>query len=161
MQIRAIKIKDNNNSLKNKLIINKLVWLHLEDFLLKMIIPLTHSLRRILIVEDELIIAMDLAYLLEYDGYNIVGMANNSDDAVDIAFKTQPDIIIMDIDLPGTIDGIAAARIIQEKIFVKIIFVSAHNDQDPRIQKILNEKKAKFIRKPYNDEIIKKLIQEI
>jgi len=116
---------------------------------------------RILIVEDEMIVAMDLAYSLENDGYHIIGLVKDGQDAVAIAVHTQPDIIIMDIDLPGKMDGIAAARLIQKKILTKIIFASGHCDVDPRIQKIIEEEIHPFIRKPYYREALRKILSEI
>ncbi len=127
----------------------------------KMNTVLTQSLRRVLIVEDEVIIASDLAYLLENNGYQVVGMAVNGTQAVDIALNTEPDVILMDIDLPGSLDGIEVAHLIQKKIVTKIIYTSGHYDQDPRIQRLLNDENAKFIQKPYYDDIIEKLIQDL
>lgn len=116
---------------------------------------------KILIVEDEMIIAMDLAYYLEDEGYDIVGLVKSGEDAVAMALHTKPDIIIMDIDLPGHMDGIAAAKRIQKNIFTKIIFASGHHDNDPRIQRIHKEGIYPFIKKPYYGEVLKQVITEL
>ncbi|MBN2105205.1 response regulator [bacterium] len=116
---------------------------------------------RILIVEDEMIVAMDLAYKLEEYGYNIVGLIKNGQDAVHMAIQLHPDIIIMDIDLPGRMDGIAAAKMIQNKIATKIIFASGHSSKDPRIKRIIEEGIYPFVAKPYYSETLKDIIAEI
>jgi DNA-binding NarL/FixJ family response regulator len=112
-----------------------------------------------MIVEDEMIIAMGLAYRLEEEGYEIIGLVKNGYDAVTMALCTKPDIIIMDIDLSESMDGIAAAEKIEKHLPVKIIFTSEHTHKDPRIQRILAEGTHPFIQKPYNHERLKELIE--
>jgi DNA-binding NarL/FixJ family response regulator len=114
---------------------------------------------RIMIVEDEMIIAMGLACRLEEEGYEIIGLVKNGHDAVTMARCTKPDIIIMDIDLSESTDGIAAAEKIEKHLSVKIIFTSEHTHKDPRIQRILAEGTHSFIQKPYNYERLKELIE--
>ncbi|MFC1569870.1 response regulator [bacterium] len=116
---------------------------------------------RILIVEDEMIVAMDLALYLEQDGYNIVGLVKDGLDAVTMAVHTRPDIIIMDIDLPGDIDGISAAKMIHQRIQTQIIFASGHSDSDPRIQQIIDKGIHPFVRKPYYGDTLKNIISEL
>ncbi|MBN1781925.1 response regulator [bacterium] len=114
--------------------------------------------KRVMIVEDEMIVAMDLASFLDRNGFEIVGLAQSGIDAVTLAVHSKPDIIIMDIDLPGTLDGIAAAEKIENQIVTTIIFASAHHLGDPRIDKIINEGGYKFINKPYQGESVRDMI---
>lgn len=84
--------------------------------------------KRVLIVEDEAIIAMDSRDTLEDFTFKIVGIAGSGEKSIDLAEKHKPDLILMDIWLKGKMDGITAASIIREKIDIPIVFVSAHLD---------------------------------
>ena len=64
----------------------------------------------ILIVEDEGIVARDIARSLERLGYTVVGIAASGDEAVRLAADAQPDLVLMDVVLQGDMDGIAAAE---------------------------------------------------
>ena len=105
---------------------------------------------RILIVEDEKIIALDLQRRLERFGYQVVGMANDGPGAVALAEETLPDIILMDISFPGPMDGIDAAIRIKEGLGIPIIFLTAYSDE-----KTLERAKAVepvgYILKPFKE----------
>ena len=66
--------------------------------------------RKILVVEDEAIIAMELKETLEHLGYSVLRTVFRGEDAVILAEKTHPDIVLMDIHLKGDVDGITAAE---------------------------------------------------
>lgn len=83
---------------------------------------------KILLVEDELIIMMELKHRLIAMGYIIVATAIAGQEAIDKALKYKPDIILMDIILKGKMDGIEAASIIKETLDIPIIFVTANTD---------------------------------
>lgn len=80
---------------------------------------------RVLIVEDELIVADDLEWKLAQIGYEVVGMATSGDEALTLAIQERPEIVLMDIQLQGTMSGIEAAQLIQQKTGAAIIFVTA------------------------------------
>ena len=80
---------------------------------------------RILIVEDEQIIAADLRNKLLRMGHEIVGMAIAGDEAISIAEQVRPDLVLMDVQLDGAMSGIEAARKIQEHMGAQIIFITA------------------------------------
>lgn len=84
---------------------------------------------KILIVEDEKIIALDLQRRLERFGYTVVGMAGEGETAVELARQAAPDIILMDISLAGTMDGIEAAGIIRKQLGLPVIFLTAYADE--------------------------------
>jgi two-component system, response regulator PdtaR len=81
--------------------------------------------RRILIVEDESIVADDLAWQLTQIGYEIVGIAASGEEALSLADQERPDIVIMDIQLQGPMLGTEAAQLIQQKTGAAIIFLTA------------------------------------
>jgi CheY-like chemotaxis protein len=76
---------------------------------------------RVLIVEDEQIVAADLERTLRRLGYQVVGLAASGQAAVEQAQQTQPDLVLMDIKLRGALDGVAAAAQIQATAQVPII----------------------------------------
>lgn len=81
--------------------------------------------RRVLIVEDEVIVADDLEWQLVQLGWEVVGTAASGDEALSLADQRRPDIVIMDIALQGRMTGIEAAHIIQRRTGAAIIFVTA------------------------------------
>ena len=83
----------------------------------------------ILIVEDEYIIAHSLKRLLRTLGYNIVGVATTGSQAIQMAWNSHPDLILMDIHLADKIDGITAATHIQAQQNVLIIYLTGYGDQ--------------------------------
>lgn len=82
--------------------------------------------KRILLVEDEQIILADLARMLTKQGYEVVGSAQSGQEALAAALTTQPDLVLMDMQLQGSMNGVEAARQIWESLEVPIVFVSAH-----------------------------------
>lgn len=94
---------------------------------------------KILIVEDDAIIVFKLKHTLENLGYNVVGTADTGKKAIEFAFSESPELILMDIRLKGSMDGIQAAEEIREKFEIPIIFMTAYSDEDKikRAKKIL------------------------
>ncbi|HEX2723995.1 MAG TPA: response regulator, partial [Gemmatimonadaceae bacterium] len=81
---------------------------------------------KILIVEDEQIIAVDLERNLTHMGYHVVGVAARKDEAVRLTGDTCPDLVLMDIQLEGQEDGIAAAAEIRRKWRIPVVFLTAN-----------------------------------
>jgi len=84
---------------------------------------------RVLIVEDEKIIALDLQRRLERFGYQICATASEGEEAVRKAAEHHPDIILMDIMLAGSVDGIEAAKAIKRDLQIPVIFLTAYADE--------------------------------
>jgi CheY-like chemotaxis protein len=87
------------------------------------------SATKVLIVEDEGIVAEDLKGHLTLMGYDVVGTAYSGKQAVALATESRPDIVLMDVALPGGMDGIATAERMHETIDVPIIFITAYADE--------------------------------
>ncbi len=83
---------------------------------------------KILIVEDEGIIAMDIRNQLEGFGYEVVGTAFSGGQAITLATEHLPDLVIMDIVLKGQMDGISAAQCISDSLHIPVIFLTAYSD---------------------------------
>ena len=81
--------------------------------------------KRVLIVEDEQIIATDLCNKVKRIGYDVVGIAIAGEEAISMAEQSKPDLVLMDVQLEGAMSGIDAARMIQERFNCPIIFITA------------------------------------
>lgn len=103
----------------------------------------------ILIVEDELIIAKNLARKLKRCGYEVLGIVDSGVKAIAKVAETQPDLILMDIVLKGNLDGVATSKKIQVNHQIPIIYLSSYFDRT--ILKRARETNPKgYIIKPYN-----------
>lgn len=83
----------------------------------------------VLVVEDEAIVAKDIASILKAMNYHVTGIAGTGEEAIRLASTTQPDVVLMDIMLPNGMDGIEAASRIQTKLGIPIVFLTAHADE--------------------------------
>lgn len=91
---------------------------------------LTHQIRsRVLIIEDEPIIAMDIEALMTEMGHNVVDIADTRDQAVEAALSHRPDLILADIQLADGSSGIDAVRDILDRFSVPVIFITAYPDR--------------------------------
>ena len=84
---------------------------------------------RVLVVEDESIVARALPARLETLGYAVVGVVASGEEAIEQAGELSPDLVLMDIRLHGAMDGIEAAGQIQEGCDIPVVYVTAHADQ--------------------------------
>jgi DNA-binding NarL/FixJ family response regulator len=103
---------------------------------------------KVMIVEDEVIVAEDLRRNLHACGYDVTGYAVDGQEAVSMALHVMPDLILMDVFLDGNVDGIAAARTITQAIDVSIIFVSGHS-ADSLIDEAVQSGADGYIVKPF------------
>lgn len=88
----------------------------------------TEDPTRILVVEDERIVAMDLADTLNEMGYSVIAVTARGEDAVQRAEELSPDLILMDVHLAGTLDGIQTAELIRRNFDVPVVYLTAHSD---------------------------------
>jgi CheY-like chemotaxis protein len=104
--------------------------------------------RRILVVEDEAIIAMDIAKQLSELGYQPEGHATTGEQAIELAGQLRPDLVLMDIHLAGAMDGITAAQAIRKQFDLPCVFLSAFNADNNHHRASLTEPVA-YITKPF------------
>lgn len=106
---------------------------------------------RILVVEDEHIVAMGIKKMLKSLGYTVTGIASSGEDAISKAESTFPDIVLMDIMLKGNMDGVEAAMEIKEMFDVPVVYLTAYSDS-----KILERAKRTepfgYIIKPFDEK---------
>jgi CheY-like chemotaxis protein len=84
---------------------------------------------KILVVEDERIVAKDIQNSLKNLGYEVPAVASTGQEAVKKAGEIKPDIVIMDIVLKGEVDGIEAASAIRSLYKIPIIYLTAYEDE--------------------------------
>jgi len=106
-------------------------------------------MKKILIVEDESLIALDLSQTVETLGYKCVGIASNFDSGLQLAFKMKPDLILMDICIKGKKDGIELASEIKSKFDTPIIYLTALNSEDD-IQRAILTNPSAYLIKPFD-----------
>ncbi|MDO8901468.1 MAG: response regulator [Phenylobacterium sp.] len=88
--------------------------------------------RRVLITEDNWLVAGEWQAALEDAGYEVVGLAASAEEALEICERETPDLILMDIRLLGDRDGVEAAKDARTRFDIPSVFVSAHDDSDVR-----------------------------
>lgn len=120
---------------------------------------------RILLVEDELLIAENMKEVIEEAGYKVVGIYPSAEDAIRNVTELKPDLIVMDVRLSGPLDGIQAARIIQQTIkAVPILFLTAHTKLKFPHLDYLNPNSYRYLNKPSTRtdliDSIKKLLSQ-
>jgi len=112
----------------------------------------------VLIVEDEAIISADIANKLRRLGYEVVGSTDTGEEAVKLAHKFQPSIVLMDIRLAGAMDGIAAADTIRQECQLPVVFLSAHSEKST-IQRARQVEAFGFIIKPFENRELQTQIE--
>ena len=105
----------------------------------------------ILVVEDESIIAKDLKNRLNQMGYAVSQIAATGEEAVSMAASSAPDLVLMDIGLKGSIDGIEAARRIQQQFKIPVVFLSAYPRENALARGLLNGP-VEYVGKPFYDD---------
>ena len=106
---------------------------------------------KFLIVEDEPDVAETLEIKLKKSGYTVVGLASSAEDAIQKAGELYPDIVLMDIELSGKIDGIRAADIIRKKYQIPVIFITAICDMKT-LERVGASVPYGYILKPFKDD---------
>jgi PAS domain S-box-containing protein len=113
---------------------------------------------KIMAVDDEMIITMHLEELLTKFGYDVVGVTSNGEKAVEMAKKLKPDLILMDIIMPGTKSGIEAATEIRNELGIPIIFLTAFGD-DSIIEKTKDSEPFGYLLKPFKSQALRATIE--
>jgi len=103
---------------------------------------------KVLIVEDKLLIAEDIAAKLRKHNLDVIGIHDRGEDALAGLDEGLPDLILMDINLAGELDGIETARRIQEKHVIPIIYLSDYTDSNT-VNRAKQTLPANFLSKPF------------
>ncbi|MEB3278116.1 MAG: ATP-binding protein [Lyngbya sp.] len=105
---------------------------------------------KILIVEDELLIAKGLARKLQKLGYTVVDIVSSGEKALEQVAETQPDLVLMDIVIKGDMDGIETAELIHERYNIPVIYVTAYAD-DSTLDRAEKTGSYGYLLKPYKE----------
>ncbi|WMW26366.1 response regulator [Methanolobus sediminis] len=113
---------------------------------------------KILVVEDESIIALNIKKKLKSFGYTVPAMATTGEEAIKMAEITFPDLILMDVRLKGDMDGIQTAEEIRKKFDIPIIFLTAYSD-DKVLERAKKTEPYGYIVKPFKANDLKSNIE--
>ncbi len=117
-------------------------------------------IKKILIVEDEVIIAMSLQNDLKQLGYDVSGPVVNGEEAVLVAFKEKPSLILMDINLIGGMDGIDAIQKIHEKEYIPIIYMTGYSNKETK-ERAMKTQPLAYLEKPVNVKDVKRILDSM
>ena len=106
--------------------------------------------KRILVVEDEKITAMDIRERLRALGYDPLPDVSTGEEAIEVATELKPDLVLMDVILKGQIDGVEAASAIKERLRIPVIFLTAFSD-DNTLQRAKITEPYGYILKPFEE----------
>ncbi|WP_456387671.1 response regulator [Desulfolithobacter sp.] len=115
--------------------------------------------KKILIVEDDGIIALLLGEITTRNGYEVVAMVATGRDAVTRAQTEKPDLILMDINLAGDMDGIEAATIIRAHLNVPVVFLTAYADH-ATLERAKKTGPCSYVLKPVTEEDLINTIEQ-
>jgi CheY-like chemotaxis protein len=109
---------------------------------------------KILVVEDEGILAMGLKRKLERLGYEITGLASTGPEAIEMASFNRPDLVLMDIVLRGDMDGIETAKELTRRYNTALIYITAYSDDDI-LKRVMSTEPYAYIVKPLRESELK------
>lgn len=104
----------------------------------------------VLIVEDQFIIAQDIESLLTDWGYNVVGVAASSEEAVALFDTHKPDLALVDVNIDGALDGIETVRLFQAKRPIPIVYLTAQADLQT-VERAKASKPYAYLLKPFDE----------
>lgn len=113
---------------------------------------------RILIVEDQSIVAHDLQHRLQALGYEVVGPAHTATDALELAASRRPGLVLMDIHLPGDMDGIQAAIAFREQYRIPVVFLTAFTEEST-LQRAKTAEPYGYVVKPFEDRELRAALE--
>jgi PAS domain S-box-containing protein len=113
---------------------------------------------QILIVEDESVNAAVIEYQLRKLGYSIAGIASSGEEAIELAVRTKPDVVLMDIQLEGAMDGVEAAGLIRQKTGIPVIYLTG-NSEEQTIDRARTTEAFGYLHKPFQEREVHSALQ--
>jgi PAS domain S-box-containing protein len=113
---------------------------------------------RILIVEDDRVVARDIAQQMNRMGHVVVGTAARGEDALALARKTRPGLVLMDVRLEGSLDGIDAARLLREHLDLAVVFLTAYADEDT-VRRATTAEPFGYVLKPFDEMQLRTVVE--
>ena len=111
-----------------------------------------------MVVEDEVVIALGLQQRLTEMGYDVIGISYSGEEALGKARSLGPDLILMDIMIPGKLDGINVAEIVKSELGIPVVFLTAFSE-DKIIERARKAEPFGYILKPFQDRELKASIE--
>ena len=115
-------------------------------------------MKSILIIEDELIIAQDIRFILEDQGYKVEKVIKNGDEAISYLSFHHPDLVLCDINIKGSKDGVEVATQVQKKKKIPFIFLTSLSDKST-LERAKHALPYGYIVKPFDDKDIRTAIE--
>jgi len=113
---------------------------------------------RVLIVEDEILIADELRERLARFGFSVIAAVDSAEEGIAIATRECPDLVLMDIRLTGEKDGVEAAKEIRQQLDVPIVYLTAYSDQ-LTMERVKGTEYDGFILKPFQRQELESTIE--
>jgi PAS domain S-box-containing protein len=121
-------------------------------------LPVKPTRIRILVVEDEAVVARDICQQLREQGYDPVANTATGEAAIDLAGQHRPDLVLMDIHLAGEMDGITAARTIRERFALPVVFLTAFSGRET-LERAREAEPFGYIIKPFDEQDLRTVIE--
>jgi DNA-binding NarL/FixJ family response regulator len=116
--------------------------------------------KRVLVVEDETMSAMAMADYLEDLGHEVLELPRDGEEAIALAREKRPDLVLMDVNLPGPMNGLEAARIIAAESSAAIVFITGYSNE-AMISKAALLSPAAFIVKPFDFSVLDGILKSL
>ncbi|EMR01512.1 LytR/AlgR family response regulator transcription factor [Cesiribacter andamanensis] len=113
---------------------------------------------RIYIVEDDYVVAKNLSFLLESLAYTVLGISETGEEGLLQIQKEKPDLVVLDIDLAGQLNGIEVGKKLKEQLHIPFIYVTAHADDATMAEALPTEPWA-YLAKPFNENTLRSSIE--
>lgn len=113
---------------------------------------------RVLIVEDDALVALGIRMTLTELGYEVVGIAASEGEAVTLAGAERPDMALMDIRLRGPVDGVDTARRLRSEFGIRSLYLSAYADEQT-MARVAQTFPLGFVQKPYSAPQLKAALE--
>ena len=113
---------------------------------------------KILLVEDDDVIARVEEWRLKNLGYTVCGRATTGAKAMELVVNAKPDLVLMDINIKGEVDGIETAKMIKDGFKIPVVYVTSHSD-GPTLDRAKATHPDGFIVKPFDDKDLRVAIQ--
>ena len=118
---------------------------------------MTSEAMKILIVEDEALLAMSYKMALHGGACEVVGIARNAEEALRLTKEKQPEVVLMDIKLQGQVDGIEVAREILRDLKISVIYMTGNTDEETK-KRALGTHPMAYLEKPVDCEKLQQLL---
>lgn len=115
--------------------------------------------KRIIIVEDEGIVAMDISRSLAVMGYEVAFIADSGEKTLEKIESENADLILMDVELKGSINGIETAKRIKEKFKIPVVFLTAFEDEATLSR--IGQIGSGYLVKPFEDDNLRNTIEKV